>query len=69
MEIGALDASLVSYEEAAIASKKGMTVLAELSELVPEFPDRLIVVRRTYLEKERIASNVYCKPWEKPSSS
>jgi NitT/TauT family transport system substrate-binding protein len=53
MEIGALDASLVSYEEAAIAGKKGMTVLAELSELVPEFPDRLIIVRRSYLDKDR----------------
>lgn len=53
MEIGALDASLVSYEEAAIASNKGMTVLAELSELVPEFPDRLIIVRRSYLQKDR----------------
>jgi ABC-type nitrate/sulfonate/bicarbonate transport system substrate-binding protein len=30
-----------------------MTVLAEMSELVPEFPDRLIIVRRSYLEKDR----------------
>jgi ABC-type nitrate/sulfonate/bicarbonate transport system substrate-binding protein len=30
-----------------------MTVLGDLAEIVPEFPDRLIVVRRSFLEKER----------------
>lgn len=36
-----------------MAAKKGMNILAEMTELVPEFPDRSIMVRRSYLEKER----------------
>jgi NitT/TauT family transport system substrate-binding protein len=53
LEAGGIDGTLLSYAEAAIAAKKGMTVLAEMTELVPEFPDRLIMVRRSSLEKER----------------
>jgi ABC-type nitrate/sulfonate/bicarbonate transport system substrate-binding protein len=30
-----------------------MTILGDLAEIVPEFPDRLIVVRRSFLDKER----------------
>jgi ABC-type nitrate/sulfonate/bicarbonate transport system substrate-binding protein len=50
---GGIDATLLSYAEAALAAKKGMNVLAEMTELVPEFPDRTIMVRRSFLEKER----------------
>jgi NitT/TauT family transport system substrate-binding protein len=53
LEAGGIDGTLLSYAEATMAAKKGMNVLAELTELVPEFPDRTIMVRRSYLEKER----------------
>jgi NitT/TauT family transport system substrate-binding protein len=53
LEAGGIDGTLLSYAEAAMAAKKGMNVLAELTELVPEFPDRTIMVRRSYLEKDR----------------
>ncbi len=53
LEAGGIDGTLLSYAEALSAAKKGMNVLAEMTELVPEFPDRLIIVRRSYLEKER----------------
>jgi NitT/TauT family transport system substrate-binding protein len=53
LEAGGIDGTLLSYAEAVSAAKKGMNVLAEMTELVPEFPDRLIMVRRSYLEKER----------------
>ena len=48
-----LDATVISYDHALIAAQKGMTILGDLAEIVPEFPDRLIVVRRSFLEKER----------------
>ncbi len=53
LEAGGIDGTLLSYAEALSAAKKGMNVLAEMTEMVPEFPDRLIIVRRSYLEKER----------------
>lgn len=53
LDAGGVDGTLLSYAEASLAAKKGMTVLAEMTELVPEFPDRLIIVRRSYLEKDR----------------
>ena len=53
LEAGGIDGTLLSYAEAAMAAKKGMNILAEMTELVPEFPDRSIMVRRSYLEKER----------------
>ena len=53
LEAGGIDGTLLSYAEATQVAKKGMTILAEMTELVPEFPDRLIMVRRSYLEKER----------------
>jgi ABC-type nitrate/sulfonate/bicarbonate transport system substrate-binding protein len=56
LEAKGLDATLLPYGEALIAEKKGLTILADLAELVPEFPDRLIIVRRTSLKDDR--SNV-----------
>jgi NitT/TauT family transport system substrate-binding protein len=53
LEAGGIDGTLLSYAEATQVAKKGMTILAEMTELVPEFPDRLIMVRRSYLEKDR----------------
>jgi NitT/TauT family transport system substrate-binding protein len=53
LEAKGLDATLLPYGEALIAEKKGFTILADLAELVPEFPDRLIIVRRASLKDDR----------------
>jgi NitT/TauT family transport system substrate-binding protein len=53
MDARGLDATVVSYDHAIIAAQKGMTILGDLADIVPEFPDRLIVVRRSFLDKER----------------
>jgi ABC-type nitrate/sulfonate/bicarbonate transport system substrate-binding protein len=55
MEAGGLDATVVSYDHALTAAQKGMTILGDLAEIVPEFPDRLIVVRRSFLDIQRDA--------------
>jgi ABC-type taurine transport system substrate-binding protein len=40
LEAGGIDGTLLSYAEAISAAKKGMNVLAEMTELVPEFPEQ-----------------------------
>ncbi|MGH7811930.1 MAG: ABC transporter substrate-binding protein, partial [Candidatus Binatia bacterium] len=50
-----MDATVISYDHALLAAQKGLTILGDLAEIVPEFPDRLIVVRRSLMEKERDA--------------
>ena len=54
IEAKGMDATVISYDHALSAAHKGLTILGDLAEIVPEFPDRLIVVRhRSFLEKER----------------
>src|SRR6266511_3991298 len=53
MDARGLDATVISYDHALVATQKGMTILGDLAEITPEFPDRLIVVRRSFLDKER----------------
>jgi NitT/TauT family transport system substrate-binding protein len=53
LEARGLDATLLPYGESMVAEKKGFTILADLPELVKEFPDRLIIMRRASLEKDR----------------
>ena len=53
LEARGLDATILPYAEALIAEKKGFAILADLADAVPEFPDRLITVRRAFAEKER----------------
>jgi len=53
MDARGLDATVISYDHALIAAQKGMTILGDLAEIVPEFPDRLIVARRSFLDRER----------------
>ena len=53
MDARGLDATVISYDHALIAAQKGMTILGDLAEIVPEFPDRLIVTRRSFLDRER----------------
>jgi ABC-type nitrate/sulfonate/bicarbonate transport system substrate-binding protein len=44
---------VLSYDHALVAAQKGMSILGDLAEITPEFPDRLIVTRRSLLDKER----------------
>jgi NitT/TauT family transport system substrate-binding protein len=53
LEAKGLDATLLPYGESLVAEKRGFTILADLPELVAEFPDRLIIMRRSSLEKDR----------------
>jgi NitT/TauT family transport system substrate-binding protein len=53
MDARGLDATVISYDHALIAAQKGMTILGDLADIVPEFPDRLIVTRRSFLDRER----------------
>ena len=50
---GTIDAAVLTYGVTREAVRKGMTVLADLSKPVPEFPDRTIMTRRSFLAKER----------------
>jgi ABC-type nitrate/sulfonate/bicarbonate transport system substrate-binding protein len=51
LEAKGLDATLLPYGESLMAEKRGFTILADLPELVKEFPDRLIIVRRAALDR------------------
>jgi NitT/TauT family transport system substrate-binding protein len=53
MDARGMDATVLSYDHALVAAQKGMTILGDLAEITPEFPDRLIVTRRSFLDKER----------------
>jgi ABC-type nitrate/sulfonate/bicarbonate transport system substrate-binding protein len=53
LESGTIDAAVLTYGVTTEAVRKGMTVLADLSKPVPEFPDRTIIMRRSFLAKER----------------
>jgi NitT/TauT family transport system substrate-binding protein len=48
-----LDATVLSYDHALVAAQKGMSILGDLAEITPEFPDRMIVTRRSLFDKER----------------
>jgi NitT/TauT family transport system substrate-binding protein len=53
LESGTIDAAVLTYGVTTEALRKGLTVLADLSKPVPEFPDRTIIMRRSFLMKER----------------
>ena|ERR1043166_101744 len=53
MEKHSLDATVLPYDNALAASRLGMRVLADIPDLIKSFPDKVITVRRSYLEKER----------------
>ena len=53
LEAGTIDATVLTYGVTIEAVRKGMTVLADLAKPVPEFPDRTIMMRRSFLKKER----------------
>ena len=53
MEGGRIDATVIPNSSIGMASKRGMTVLANIAEIVKEFPDRTVIMERSYLQKER----------------
>jgi len=53
LEKKGLDATVLPYDHALAATRMGMKVLADIPELVPAFPDKVITMRRSYLERER----------------
>ena len=53
LEAGTIDATVLTYGVSTEAVRKGMTVLADLAKPVPEFPDRTIMMRRSFLKRER----------------
>jgi NitT/TauT family transport system substrate-binding protein len=53
LEAGTIDATVLTYGVSTEAVRKGMTILADLAKPVPEFPDRTIMMRRSFLKKER----------------
>jgi hypothetical protein len=40
VEAKGMDATVISYDHALLAADKGLTILGDLAEIVPEFPDR-----------------------------
>lgn len=53
MDKGGLDATVLPYDQALMATKLGMRVLADIPNLVPNFPDKVITMRRSFVQKER----------------
>jgi ABC-type nitrate/sulfonate/bicarbonate transport system substrate-binding protein len=53
LEAGTIDATVLTYGVTPEAVRKGMIILADLAKPVPEFPDRTIITRRSFLKKER----------------
>jgi ABC-type nitrate/sulfonate/bicarbonate transport system substrate-binding protein len=53
MEGGRIDATVIPNSSVGLATKRGMTVLANIAEIVKEFPDRTVIMERSYLQKER----------------
>ena len=53
MDGGRIDATVIPNSSVALAAKRGMTVLANIAEIVKEFPDRTVIMERSYLQKER----------------
>jgi ABC-type nitrate/sulfonate/bicarbonate transport system substrate-binding protein len=53
MEKKALDATVLPYDQALTATRAGMRVLADIPKLVPNFPDKVITMRRSFIQKDR----------------
>jgi ABC-type nitrate/sulfonate/bicarbonate transport system substrate-binding protein len=48
-----LDATVLPYDHAAMGSKAGLRILADMPTLVQSFPDKVIIMRRSFVQKER----------------
>jgi len=50
---GSSDATILSYDQVTIAEDRGLHSVADLADIVPEFPDKMIIVNRSFLNNER----------------
>ena len=53
LEKKGLDATVLPYDHALTATRAGMRVLADIPELVPNFPDKILTMRRSFVQKDR----------------
>ncbi len=53
MEKKGLDATVLPYDHSLTASRMGMNILADIRDLITSFPDKVVTVRRSFLENER----------------
>jgi taurine transport system substrate-binding protein len=59
----AIDASVLSPPETLVAARLGMNILAHLSDLKAAFPQTVITVRRSFLEKNRDAAKRFVRAY------
>jgi NitT/TauT family transport system substrate-binding protein len=50
---GSTDATILPYDHVTIAEDRGLNSVADLADIVPEFPDKMIIVNRSFLNNER----------------
>jgi len=50
---GGLDATIIPYGEAAMAAKRGFNILADLSELMEESPEKVFIADRSFIKTKR----------------
>jgi ABC-type nitrate/sulfonate/bicarbonate transport system substrate-binding protein len=50
---GGTEATILPYDHVTIAEDRGLHAVADLADIVPEFPDKMIIVNRSFLNKER----------------
>ena len=53
IEHGGIDATVVPHSNNAVATSRGMRIFADLAKLVKEFPDGVVVMKRTLTNQER----------------
>jgi len=53
IEAGQMDATVIPISSVGLASEKGMNILANIPDIVKEFPDRTIVMPRSFLKNSR----------------
>ena len=59
LEKRALDATVLPYDHALAAARMGMKVMADIPRAGAVFPDKVITMRRSYLEKDRDHAKKY----------
>jgi ABC-type nitrate/sulfonate/bicarbonate transport system substrate-binding protein len=50
---GSTEATILPYDHVTIAEDRGLHAVGDLADIVPEFPDKMIIVNRSFLNKER----------------
>src|SRR5262245_30583209 len=59
MEKKALDATVLPYDQALTATRAGMRILADIPNLVPDFPDKGITMRRYFNQKYGESTKIF----------